>query len=416
MAPLGGTMPHFGSMPDNDLMAQRALYREHISDPGATVETREFARAAIERIDKHLNQRKNNPTEYLSEASSMAGAMNEQFTEAVADLVRGQGGPDALEKAKVSYSQLKLQLRLESEARGMDPMLLTGPIPVDSPVGQLILSWVNEPTGPDMLYARGTALKEILGNDAAEYLRAAKNPIAMSVAGATTIEKARDIWTGHYLQSPISESLVASAMAEYAHGIPLGINNKQIVGEVYALYKLYNDREGNLKQTNINPDLLERAVWEATGIMAPGSYGSKTRSVESYITESGEWATPSQMGNKMRYLGMPDARWEDYAVKTDPAGDYRPRYAGLGGSFRIGDLTDLRGKMSLVKVQGSIYKVVLVGSRGNGEDGHVTDGNGNELLIDFSQVPEKPLFDLQGPGRPPYFSEDFNRMFGGGTR
>ena len=116
----------------------------------------------------------------------------------------------------------------------------------------------------------------------------------------------------------------------------------------------------------------------------------------------GRWAKPAELGDRLRHLHQSDTNWADYAVKDeDPNRDYRPRRAVLGGAVVISDPSRLEGKMTLEKVQGSVYRVILVGGGDDGGNGYIVDGVGRPLMIDLGKVPPRSKWALVEPGKVP---------------
>jgi hypothetical protein len=179
-----------------------------------------------------------------------------------------------------------------------------------------------------------------------------------------------------------------NAATNYLYGVPLGPLRQQILDEAYARYKLKHDQNDRERST-VDDDLVREAVWEATGILDAGSYGRNTRAVASYQRE-GKFVEGYQLRDQLRFLVDVDTDWSAYVPKRQEGVDYRPHLEKLGGNQAIVNKGKMAGKLTLVNYAGSQYQIVMVGGGDQGEDGFITDGNGQRLIIDMAKVPLNP--------------------------
>ena len=149
---------HLSGMSSEDLMSLRGNLEDNSKQVSASKADREYATAKVAAIDKHLEARQRDPTAYIRDNSARAWAMNHDFVETVVGVVGGEVPPAV---AGLKYSLMKDYYRAEAAARGMDPLNLASPLPKDSEVGQMIQDWLDEATGPDLMYARGQTVRQI---------------------------------------------------------------------------------------------------------------------------------------------------------------------------------------------------------------------------------------------------------------
>jgi hypothetical protein len=210
----------------------------------------------------------------------------------------------------------------------------------------------------------------------------------MAVAGANDKDEAELIYKGWNLVSKVPQGNFTNSATNYLYGVPLGPLRQQILDEAYARYKLKHDQNDRERST-VDDDLVREAVWEATGILDAGSYGRNTRAVASYQRE-GKFVEGYQLRDQLRFLVDVDTDWSAYVPKRQEGVDYRPHLEKLGGSQAIVNKGKMAGKLTLVNYAGSQYQIVMVGGGDQGEDGFITDGNGQRLIIDMAKVPLNP--------------------------
>ena len=253
---------------------------------------------------------------------------------------------------------------------------------------QMVDTWLKDSPGGTELWNRAQTINGVFGNDAGDFYRESSNPIMMAVAGANNKEEAELIYKGWNLVSKVPQGNFTNAATNYLYGVPLGPLRQQILDEAFARYKLKHDQNDRERST-VNDDLVREAVWEATGILDSGSYGPNTRAVASYQRD-GKFVEGRQLREQLRILTQQDEDWSAYVPKRQEGVDYRPHLAVLGGSQAIVNKGKMAGKLTLVNYAGSQYQIVMVNGGNNGEDGFLTDGNGQRLIIDMAKVPLNP--------------------------